>query len=111
MAAGSSEVAAIEYFIALGADPNAVQDSRDTARFQPKNSDELPFLRRCLLKLDWFDGYELLKCVRKAAALSSDQAAKLFKDQRLRFHLEKHLPALSRLFPVLKKFVGPKGNP
>ena len=147
LAAGSGKVAAIEYFIALGADPNSVQDSRDTAlraalwsldwrldfnrqkpyssddaqalealkrllrlgaRFQPKNSDELPFLRRCLLKLDWFDGYDLLKCVRKAAALNSDQAAKLFKDQRLRSHLEKRLPALSRLFPVLTQFVGPK---
>lgn len=78
------------------------------ARFHPEDCDELLILRRCLLKLDWFDGYELLKCVHTAAALSSNQAAKLFKEPRLRSHLEKRLPALSCMFPVLKQWVGPR---
>jgi ankyrin repeat protein len=147
LAAGSSNLATIEYLIGLGADPNAVEESRDTAlraalwslawqldihrhepysfhysdalealkrllrlgaRFHSENSDELRFLRRCLLKLDWFDGYELMKWVHRAAALSLDQAAKLFKDPRLRSHLERRLPGLSRMFPVLKQWVGPK---
>jgi hypothetical protein len=96
LAAGSCNPSAIEYFIALGADPNAIPKDGDTAlrsalwslewrldshkrgsyyscysdalesvkrllrlgaRFNTDDSDELQFLRRCLLKLDWFQAY------------------------------------------------------
>jgi hypothetical protein len=76
------------------------------ARFQNDQSDELQFLRRCLLRLDWSDGYDLLKCVHGARALGEKDVAKLFKHPRLRCHLNNRLPALSRLFPVLKKLTG-----
>jgi hypothetical protein len=147
LASASSDVAAIEYLMGLGADPNAVPKSGETAlravlwslewqldfyrdqpysshhtdsldalkhllrlgaRFHPEHSDELQFLRRCLLKLGWFDGYGLMKCIHRTAALAQNHVAMLFKHPRLRSHLEKRLPALSRLFPVLKKLVGPK---
>jgi ankyrin repeat protein len=149
LAAGSSNLATIEYLIGLGADPNAADEGHDTAlraallsldwrldfnrekpysfddaqalealkrllrlgaRFHPENSDELRLLRRCLLKLDWFDGYELMKCVHSAAGLSPDQATKLFREPRLRSRLEKRLPVLSRMFPVLKRWVDPKSR-
>ena len=76
------------------------------ARFQPDQSDELQFLRRCLLRLDWSDGYNLLKCIHGARALGEKDVAKLFKHPRLRCHLNNRQPALSRLFPILKKLTG-----
>lgn len=77
------------------------------ARFQPEDSDELPILRRCLLRLHWFDGYELMKCFHKTAALGQHHVGMLFKHPRLRSHLRKRLPALLRLFPVLNTAAGP----
>lgn len=141
LAAGSSNVATIEYLIGLGADLNAVEKGHDTAlraallsleweldfhrdepysshhtyaleavkrllrlgaRFHPEDPDELPSLRRCLLKLHWFDGYELMKCFHRTAALGQYHVGMLFEHPRLRSHLKKRLPALSRMFPVLK---------
>ena len=49
--------------------------------------------------------YGLLKCIHEARALEEKEVAKLFKHPRLRSHLNNHLPALSRLFPVLKKLL------
>jgi hypothetical protein len=73
------------------------------ARFQPDKSDELQFLRRYLLRLDWSGAYDLLKSIHKARALGDKEVGKLFKHPRLRCHLNNRLPALSRLFPALKK--------
>jgi len=76
------------------------------ARFHPDESDELHFLKRCLLKLDWWNGYQLMKSIWENEALGEGHVLKLFKDRRLRSRLKKRLPALARMFPALKKLVG-----
>jgi hypothetical protein len=48
------------------------------ARFQPDNSDELQFLRHCLLKLDWWQAYELIKHIHAAEALGVKSTGRSF---------------------------------
>jgi hypothetical protein len=79
-------------------------------RFHPDQSDELQFLRRCLRRLDWSDGYDLLKCIHEAGALDQGHVVKLLKHPRLSAHFEKRLPALSRMFSALEKLIKRKAT-
>ena len=74
------------------------------ARLNSVNADELGFLRRCLLKLDWVDSYDLIKFLYQHKFASETAFVGLLKSPKLRNHLEKRLQALSRMFPALKRW-------
>lgn len=74
------------------------------ARLNSAESDELSFLRRCLLKLDWVDSYDLVKFLHQHQFTDDFTMTALLKEPKVRKHFEKRLQALSRMFPALKRW-------
>lgn len=144
LAGGASNEHLVEYLVGLGANPNAVPASGETAlrsalwtlewqldfdrhepyayryrhalqtlkrlvqlgaRLNPVDTDELRFLRRCLLKLNWPESFDLIKFLHDHNFTDRAVFVDLVKASKLRVHLDKRLHALSRLFPELKKCV------
>ena len=141
LACGGNNEQLVEYLVALGANPNAVPATGETAlrsalwtlewqldfdrhepyayhyrdalqtlkrlvqlgaRLNPVDTDELRFLRRCLLMLDWLESYDLIKFLHEHSFADRAVFLDLLKARKLREHLDKRLQALSRLFPGLK---------
>ena len=73
------------------------------ARLTPADTDELQFLRRCLLKLDWAESYKLIKFLHEHEFAQEATMTGLLKAPKMREHLNKRLSALARIFPALKK--------
>jgi hypothetical protein len=133
----------LEYLVELGANPNAVPATGETAlrsalwavelrldsdrhepyrcryrdaldklkhlvglgaRLNPDDTEELRFLRRCLVKLDWPESYDLIKFLQEHNFADRSVLVGLLKEPKIRQHLEKRLPALARVLPELKKW-------
>jgi len=142
LASGAKSEELVEYLVALGANPNAVTATGETAlrsalwtlewqldfdryqpyaycyrdafqtlkrlvqlgaRLKPVGTDELRFLRRCLLKLDWSESYDLIKFLHENNSIDRAVFPNLLKSPKIRKHVAKRLQALSRLFPELRK--------
>ncbi len=80
------------------------------ARLDPLNKNELSFLRRCLLKLDWLESYELIKFLDQHRFANAVVMTRLLKTPKMREHLGERLPALARIFPELKPWIA-RGTP
>jgi hypothetical protein len=73
------------------------------ARLNP-DTDEVRFLRRVLVKLDWSESYDLIKFLQEHNFAERKILIGLIKEPKIRKNLEKRLQALTRLFPELKKW-------
>lgn len=143
LACSGQNVQLIEYLMELGANPNGVPESGETAvrsalwalewrldfdrheaygyrsngalallkrlvelgaRLNPVDTDELPFLRRCLLKLDWTESRDLISFLHQHNFADAPVMVGLLKAPKLRAHLDKGFLALARMFPALKRW-------
>ncbi len=80
------------------------------ARLNPASPEEIRFLRRCFLKLDWLESYDLIKFLHEQSFADRTVFVDLLKVPKMRQHLAQRLPALSRIFPELKKWVERNAN-
>lgn len=74
------------------------------ARLNPAGTDELKFLRCCLLKLGWSEAYDLVRFLHQHKFADEAVMTALLKSPKMRNHFSKRLPALARIFPALKKW-------
>lgn len=80
------------------------------ARLNPADTDELRFLRRLLVKLDWAESYDFIKFLQEHSFADRRVLVGLLKEPKVRNHLEQRLQALSRMFPELKKWAERHAN-
>lgn len=74
------------------------------AQLNPADTDELRFLRRLLVKLDWSASFDFIKFLQEHSFADRAIMVGLLKEPKMRNHLEKRLQALARMFPELKKW-------
>lgn len=64
------------------------------AWLNPADRDELSFLRRLLVKLDWSESYDLINFLQEHTFADRKVVVGLRKEPKIRTHLEKRLQAL-----------------